>query len=246
MKLFKTNNKFEQKEQEEALENIISKADTHFLGDEMLVVNKNMHFFNDEKFTKVLDELAVAQIYKGMAWRLHTLVWASEMALKIDGCFIECGVFRGFKSDFLLKYFEEKIEKRPYYLFDTFEGIDTAQSHLSPISNSEHNKTNLHRFIKYRFKEFSNVVITKGSVPDSLKEVNIDKIAFLHLDMNSYQAEIAALEFLWDKIVKGAVIVLDDFGLYSHKSQMEKELPWFEERGYKILELTTGQGIVIK
>jgi len=246
MKLLNAKNKYNDKLQQDAINELARQSDTCFIGDEMLVANKNMHFLNDTKFNLLMAELAQADIYKGMAWRMHVLIWAAEQALKVDGSFIECGVFRGFKSYFILKYFSQRLADRSYYLCDTYSGIDLSQAHLSPISKDEHNKTNLYPFVADRFAEFSNAHVVKGSVPSSLDELSIDKIAFLHLDMNSYLAEIGALEFAWDKIPDGGMIILDDFGLYSHKAQMEKELPWFQKNNHQILEFPTGQGIIIK
>ena len=174
------------------------------------------------------------------------MIYASKLALDVPGAFMECGVFRGFKSYFLLKYFGEELANRKYFLLDTFEGIDLNLSDGSPISKNEHAKSRLYEFIKYRFKDFSNVESVKGSVPYALADLELDKIAFLHLDMNSYEAEIGALNTLWDLIPKHGVIVLDDFGLFSHKAQQINELPWLLRKDQHVLEFPTGQGIVIK
>ena len=174
------------------------------------------------------------------------MIYASKLALDVPGAFMECGVFRGFKSYFLLKYFGEELANRKYFLLDTFEGIDLNLSDGSPISKNEHAKSRLYEFINFRFKDFSNVEIVKGSVPYTLDELELDNIAFLHLDMNSYEAEIGALNTLWDLIPKHGVIVLDDFGLLSHKAQQINELPWLLEKDQHVLEFPTGQGIVIK
>lgn len=245
-KLFKLQNKYQEASHSQAVETLQNQASRYFIGDEMFIANRNMHFFNDEKFVRLLDEIAAAPMYRGMAWRLHTLVWAAKKALKLDGDFMECGVFRGFKSFFLLKYFEQQLANRSYYLCDTYEGVDLEQNHLSPIAPQEHAKSKLYEFVKLRFSVFENAQVIKGSVPGSLQDLSIEKIAFLHLDMNAYQAEIGALEFLWEKIVPSGVIVLDDFGFEGHQAQMEREQSWFADKGYAVLELPTGQGVVIK
>ena len=95
-----------------------------------------------------------------------------------------------------------------------------------------------------RFSIFPNCEIIKGSVPKALSSVEIDSCCFLHLDMNSWEAEIAALDFFMPKMTRGGVIVLDDFGLYTHSSQARFELPYFQKRELPILELPTGQGVV--
>ena len=246
MNLFKSRNKYDAKRQEDALSVIFDQADSFFLGDEMLVANKNTHFLDDPVFSSLLADLATHPQYSGMAWRLHVLCWAVSLATQIEGSCIECGVFRGFKSLFLLKYFGATLANRKYYLFDTYEGIDESLSAGSPIGKEEHSKVRLYDFVVDRFSEFSNVSVVKGSVPRALSEVEVEQVAFLHLDMNSYKAEIGALDALWEKIPIGGVIVLDDFGLISHRAQMEHELPWLKQRGQDVLEFPTGQGLVVK
>ena len=44
----------------------------------------------------------------------------------------------------------------------------------------------------------------------------------------------------------GGVLILDDFGWIAYRAQQVAEVAWMAERGYHILELPTGQGMVIK
>ena len=48
----------------------------------------------------------------------------------------------------------------------------------------------------------------KGRVPESLEAVEIESVAYLSIDMNIVEPEIAALEYFWDKLVPGALVVL--------------------------------------
>ncbi|MEK9669518.1 MAG: TylF/MycF/NovP-related O-methyltransferase [Gammaproteobacteria bacterium] len=244
--LFRSKNRFDALEQEKAIEIIKQQADSVFVGDEMLVANRNMHFFEDPDFSNLLCILAQHPHYQGMAWRLHILCWAVSMSLRVNGCLMECGVFRGFKSLFIVKYFGDRLRDRTFYLCDTFDGIDESLNEGSPISKQEHRKVRLYDFVVHRFSEFSNVSVVRGSVPDSLSNLKITELAFLHLDMNSFKAELGALEYLWDRIPQGGVIVLDDFGFLSHRAQLKNELPWFSHKGQIVMELPTGQGLVIK
>ena len=109
----------------------------------------------------------------------------------------------------------------------------------------EHSKQ-LYEATKSRFRDFNNVTVTQGKIPDILSVVSPSKIAFMHLDLNNASAEIGALEVLFDRMVPGAVLVLDDYGWLAYRAQKEAEDPWFEKLGYRILELPTGQGLLIK
>jgi len=83
-------------------------------------------------------------------------------------------------------------------------------------------------------------------VPDVLHEKSPDKVAFLQFDLNVAQAEMGALEVLFDKIVPGGFIVFDDFGHILGKKQNIAERAWMGSRDYGVLDLSTCQGLVIK
>ena len=88
--------------------------------------------------------------------------------------------------------------------------------------------------------------LVKGIVPDTFKEACPEKIAFLHIDMNSSKSEIAALEVLFDKVTPGGMIVFDDYGWSGYMKQKIAEDAFIKERDHDILELPTGQGLLIK
>jgi len=51
---------------------------------------------------------------------------------------------------------------------------------------------------------------------------------------------------LFDCVVPGGIIVFDDYGFYLFRRQKEAEDAFMAARGYHILELPTGQGLVVK
>jgi O-methyltransferase len=83
-------------------------------------------------------------------------------------------------------------------------------------------------------------------VPDSFAQALPERLAFLHLDMNSSKSEIAALEVLFDRLSDGGVIVFDDYGWLGYQAQQRAEDAFMQRRGHRILELPTGQGLLIK
>ena len=60
--------------------------------------------------------------------------------------------------------------------------------------------------------------------------------------MNNAPSEIAALE---TRFMPGAIIIFDDFGQLPFREQHLAEREWFGRRGIPIIEIPTGQGIVI-
>lgn len=64
--------------------------------------------------------------------------------------------------------------------------------------------------------------------------------------MNCVEAEIAALEFFYDRIPEGGVILLDDYGRSEYEPMYHAYQAWFGARNHRILELPTGQGLIVK
>src|SRR5206468_8241631 len=59
-------------------------------------------------------------------WRTHTILWAAETAARLDGAFVECGTGKGFMASAICEYLD--WTDRPFYLFDTFQPSDSADT----------------------------------------------------------------------------------------------------------------------
>jgi O-methyltransferase len=71
-------------------------------------------------------------------------------------------------------------------------------------------QSNLFEEVTETFKN-NNVKLIKGAVPDTLNEINSDLFSFVSVDMNSAIPEEHAVEFIWPRMVKGGIIILDDY-----------------------------------
>lgn len=232
-----------------------------FWGDRLLTLGKSMSFLDDSKFSKAYQTIRGSHGYdqydspNTIAWRLHTLVWAAQSALKLDGDFVECGVFKGDFSWVVSEVTQFSEQSKTFYLYDTFEGFSKKYSSIADFPDSHaffemahkvYSDPTLHEHVIHKFKNYSNVKIIKGVVPDSFEQAIPNKISYLHLDLNSPAAELAALKMLWDRIVKNGLIVFDDYGWHLFRQQRIVEDTFMAEKGYQILELPTGQGLVVK
>ena len=64
--------------------------------------------------------------------------------------------------------------------------------------------------------------------------------------MNNWVPETAALEMIFPKMPTGVVIIFDDYGWYFCHSQKVALDPIANKYGQEMLELPTGQSILIK
>lgn len=167
----------------------------------------------------------------GGDWRLYLGAWAAERAVTIPGDFVESGVDRGLLSRTIMEYINFNAVDKKFYLIDAFSEIG--------YDNSYENA-------KKVFAPFPNAIVIKGSVPEILGKVEIKKVAYLCIDMNSPEPEIAAANYFWDKMSPGAIILLDDYGIPGREPQRDAFDEWAAGKGVSVLSLPTTQGLVIK
>jgi hypothetical protein len=144
---------------------------------------------------------------------------------------------------------------KTFYIYDTFTGFSPQYSSAADFptapqyfqhTDKDYKAPDIERYVRDRFQQKNYVEVIKGVVPDVLREKAPDQIAFLHLDLNSPKAEIAALEILFDRISPAGIIIFDDYG-WRHFQNLKKAADEFmTQRGQVILELPTGQGLVVK
>ncbi|MGA2043851.1 MAG: TylF/MycF/NovP-related O-methyltransferase [Roseiarcus sp.] len=213
----------------------------------------NHDFMKDPRFVAAYARgLEAAGSEQHYYWRLHVALWCAEHALKLGGDFVECGVWRGLLSSSIMAYLDWNSLDRHFYLFDTFRGIDESQLNDEEILKGNvahfrhHYQIDIYDDVVRNFAEYNNVTLCRGSVPDTLSSVEIGKVSYLSIDMNNAAPEIAAANYFWDRLVPGAVILLDDYGFVTYEEQKKAFDRWSAEHGVPILALPTGQGLMMK
>jgi O-methyltransferase len=213
-----------------------------FAGDNLIAFDRNLSFLTDAPFWRAFNTHAKSKIEAALIWRMTTVLWGFRNGLKLEGDFVECACYKGITARIICDTVDfGAYPGRHYYLYDLFEHDQSMPHHHMP----EHGNS-LFEEVKGRFAHLPNVTVTQGRVPQSFGQAVPEKIAFLHLDLNSAEAEISALETLFDRMVPGAVMVLDDYGWLGYRAQKLAEDDWLGKRGYHVLELPTGQGLLIK
>jgi O-methyltransferase len=215
--------------------------DKVFIADHLIAFDRNMTFAKDPKFATHFMDAAKRPTEKSLLWRLHILCWAARHARRIEGDFVECGVYEAFSSRVLTRYLEfEKLHKK-LWLYDLFDHA----SETSGVELAGHGSSLADR-VTADFSDYPNVNVIKGFIPHSFAQGLPDRIAWFHLDLNSATAETAALEVLFDRMSPGAVLILDDYGWAGYAEQKPAADKFVNARGHSILELPTGQGLLIK
>jgi len=217
-----------------------------FAADMLITFDRNQGFLDDPDFMHAFNTIARSPTEKSLLWRLHVFCWCARNGLRRDGDFVECGVFEGFSVAVAAQLLDFAHTPRRWYLYDTFAGIPPDQIGTGHVSPQAYADPHLFGRVETRFERYRNIDVIQGRVPEVLAEVAPQRIAFLHLDMNSAQAEVGALECLYDRVVDGGLILLDDYGWLTYREQKVAEDLFFGRCGVPVLELPTGQGLVVK
>ena len=185
-------------------------------------------------------------------WRLHTALWVAEQCSTLDGDFVECGVDIGFLSAAIVHHLDFGRLDKTFFLVDTFSGIPIdlvteEERRINPHVNMPNHFSGTFERTSETFRESQNVKVIQGRVPETLEQLQLDRVAYVSLDMNNAYSEAKSAEYLWDRLVPGGMILLDDYCRNVTYVAQRKALDEFARaRGVGVLAMATGQGLVVK
>lgn len=164
--------------------------------------------------------------------------------INLPGDVIELGVFKG--SSFIqFCTFRELLENEKsrkiigFDMFGTFPETKKLKSDIGFVNNW--NAAFANEFLEKEDiekalsnKGYSNYELVQGNILDTLDDyLNRNphtKISLLHIDTDVYEPAKYALEKLFDKVVKGGVIVFDDYATIEGETKAIDE--FFHDSNY--------------
>ena len=169
---------------------------------------------------------------------------------EIAGDIVECGVWAGGSiGAAALLGAGDQIHRR-YWLFDTFEGmtrpsVNDPASALDGYENSKHsvgegsswcevNEIQVRRNLTDLGVDLGLCSFVAGDVARTLLNSNLPtNIALLRLDTDWYESTLIELEILFPRIVRGGVLIIDDYGHWEGARKAVDE--YFGKLDYKPL-----------
>jgi hypothetical protein len=183
--------------------------------------------------------------------RMFATMMACKYAVteRVDGDFVECGVWRGGNTILAAGVFKEHNADRGVYLFDTFEGMTepteadrTASGKVSAKEKFEQKQDNEDGWCYSSLDEVKNNFAKAGLLSDKVKFVKGDvlktladesnlpsKISVLRLDTDWYESTKKELEVLYPRLSVGGVLMIDDYGHWAGAKKAVDE--YFEAHG---------------
>ena len=183
---------------------------------------------------------------RAIDWRLHIVFALADYCSNLDGDFVECGTYTGINAHGLIAYLGFGALDKDMYLLDTWTGLSEQALFDFEKDRAIRCYEDCFQEVKETFADTPNVHLIQGLIPDTLEDVEWGPIAFLHLDMNCTFPEKAALEFFWEKIVAGGVVISDDYGHPGYEEQKQMYEDFATSKGLTVLSLPTGTGVLFK
>lgn len=213
----------------------------------------DMSFLEDDKFRSYQERAIKAGGFDyNIPLRLHQAIWCATQAeeLSEDGVFVELGTGRGFVMTAICSALSDKsskFEARRVFLFDTFipYRLDPSGKPDELLGVNPH-YTRTYEEVEQNFREWPNVTLVKGSLPETLNILNDSTISFIHIDLNAPSVEIKCLRFLWEQLIPGAPILIDDYAYIGYRETLDIFNDFAREMNFEILTTATGQGIAFK
>jgi len=182
--------------------------------------------------------------------RCYILLTLAKQASRISGTWMECGVYRGGTAAMLSKLIQDLDLDCTLHLFDTFEGMPETNPELDLHQAGDFEGTSLedvkNRIYSAWGKNDERVQFHQGFIPDTFKDLSVDRIAFAHVDVDIYKSVLDSCEFIYPRLATGGFLIFDDYGFPTCPGARKAVDHLFHEKPEFPLVLPTGQALVIK
>ena len=183
-----------------------------------------------------------------------------KMVSNVPGVIVECGVFKGASLARFAMFRElfENTHSKKIIAFDSFgkfpktkfsEDENELKLFLKEAGEESISKEQMLKVLKQKGIK-KNVELVKGditkTVPKYVKSHPELRISFLNLDTDVYEPAVTILEYLYPRIVKGGVLILDDYGIFPGETKAVEE--YFKDKKVEIKKFpfTTPPCYIIK
>lgn len=171
-------------------------------------------WYDDDEFLLVYHKIkdnTLVDIYR--CYELWSLIMRSG---GIKGDILEVGVWRGGTGSLISCAAAKVSTECRVYLADTFAGVVKASENDTRYKGGEHSDTSMDS-VRNLLKAVgvSNAVLLKGIFPDQVNfGSSIPQFRLCHIDVDTYDSARDVFEYVWPHIVRGGVVVFDDYGFW--------------------------------
>ena len=182
--------------------------------------------------------------------KLYVIEHFAKSTFHIDGNIAELGVWKGGGAKFIADVFRGGCEsKKIFYLFDSFEGMKKVHSTKDRHQVGDFSDTSVQKVESLMASSQNGnilVILKQGWIPKTFIGLEEVKFSFVHIDLDLYEPIMDALTFVYPRLLKGGVLIFDDYGFASCPGARKAVDEFVDQVGESLLVLATGQGVLVK
>ena len=154
-----------------------------------------------------------------------------KSTVKVKGDVCEFGIFKGNSLNRLILLRDFYAKEKKIFAFDTFEKINLNNKHidykkyknfLNQSKNEQLSLIQLKNKLKKK-KMLSKVNLIKGNVIVTLDKIKLKKISYALLDLDIYEPSKYVLNYIWPKMTKNGIILLDNYKVFDGETKAVNE-----------------------
>lgn len=170
-------------------------------------------WIDDSDFTAAYEKIKLHTLVD--RYRCYELWQFAKQACRLDGAFVEIGVWRGGTGALLALSRAIDAPQPVVKLFDTFCGVVKSGGKDTLYVGGEHADTSFD-LVRGLLQELSlqNVELHKGVFPEDFNLDQFPAVALCHIDVDTYQSAKECFDAIWPKLCVGGAIIFDDFGFW--------------------------------
>jgi len=172
----------------------------------------------------------------------------------ISGHFAECGVWKGHSAYLIASIIQNEFNDS-FHIFDSFEGGLSDKVDKDLVEGQSDNEIKEEKLIfssnlqdvKRTLNNFQFIKYHPGWIPETFHEVSEINFSFVHIDVDLYQPTKDSLEFFYERLNNGGVIICDDYGLNQFPGAKSAVDEFISNNKYSFFyEVPYGSCIIIK
>ena len=208
-------------------------------------------FLDDQQFNASYAELRrewFPDADVDVRWRMWLLTQIAHHCSGLEGDFAEFGVYRAGCAFMIFRSGGLPASKR-FFLFDTFAGVPSEKLNASEVEAGlagAHADTSV-EYVRQRLAPWDKqLVVVPGDVHATLNEIQIDRLAFVHMDLNAADPTRVALEYAYPRLSRGAMVLFDDYGWTGLEAQRAVIDAFVDAAADTLIALPTGQALLVR
>jgi hypothetical protein len=208
---------------------------------DFMIADRGRLFLHDEHFVSCFQRFS-PENWKPFErrWNLRQFL---RQAQKVEGHFAECGVFEGANA-FLMCEVAQAIG-REVHLFDSCEGLSVPNEADGNFWKQGDLAASVEA-VRRTLGPFSCYKIYKGWIPSEFPKVSHERYSFVHIDVDLEQPTYDSIAFFYPRLTRNGIILLDDHGFDTCPGARKAVLDFMDGKPEPVLDLSSGQGLIIK